>query len=214
MIKSLSIPRVLAYATLAAALATAIPRGRLAGQQSAEAFASQQPVRQLPPGKAAVSVTGEFREDGSCAVFADGVAVFKPTDSAQTSYIHGASLNLAPTGFDAQEVWCAPKGPEQPMPPLDYKERLFVVLLYAPAGKLVQLRSYDVRTGIPTVTTASHLVGAALFGMTPQVSNDSMPIRVGLMYLSGIRGKVAVTRVDTDHLVATFRITAQRTLSM
>lgn len=161
-----------------------------------------------------MSVTGEFREDGSCQVFADGAAVFSPADSARTTYIHDATLNLAPSGFDAHELWCAPKGPQQPMPPIDLNERAFVVLLYAPNGQLVTPRLYDVRNGIPTSEAASRLVGTALFGMSPQVTVDSLPIRIGLVYLTGIRGTVDVTRVDADHVVARFTFDAQPARSL
>ena len=159
--------------------------------------------------RALVKVTGEFRDDGSCEVFADGKAVFDPADSAQTTYIHDATLNLAPSGFDAHELWCAPRGPRQPMPPIDLQERAFVVLLYAPNGQLAKPRSYDVRAGIPTSEAANRLVGAALFGMSPQVTVDSLPIRIGLVYLTGIRGTVDVTRVEANRVVARFAFDAQ-----
>lgn len=161
-----------------------------------------------------VKVTGEFRDDGSCQVFADGKAVFNPADSARTTYIHDATLNLAPSGFDAHELWCAPRGPQQPMPPIDLQERVFVVLLYAPNGQLAKPRSYDVRAGIPTSEAASRLVGAALFGMSPQVTVDSLPIRIGLVYLTGIRGTVEITRVEANMVVASFAFDAQPARSL
>jgi hypothetical protein len=167
-----------------------------------------------PSKKKAVSVTGEFREDGSCQVFADGVPLFQPADRAHVSYIHDATLNVAPAGFDAHELWCTPLSPEQPMPPLDYKERLFLLMLYAPSGQLVVTRSYDVRNGIPTKATAANIVGAALFGLTPQVNEDNEPIRIGLVYLTGIRGTVIITRVDSAHVVAKFNMATQRALTL
>lgn len=162
----------------------------------------------------AVEVTGEFREDGSCQVFSDGVPVFHAADSAQTTYIRGATLNIAPSGFDAHEVWCGPRSTEQPMPPLDQTERAFVVMLYAPTGKLAEPRSYEVRTGLPTPETAPYRAGAALFGMSPQMLNDTMPLRIGLLYLAGSRGSVIITRVDVERIVGTFAIGAQRALTM
>lgn len=166
------------------------------------------------PVKAAVAVTGEFRENGSCQVFADGAPVFRPADSAQTTYIRGATLNIAPSGFDAHEVWCAKQSTEQPMPPLDQTERVFVVMLYAPTGKLAKPRTYEIRTGLPTPETAPYRAGAALFGMSPQMLNDTMPLRIGLLYLAGSRGTVVITRVDVDRIVGTFSIHAQRALTM
>ena len=164
--------------------------------------------------KTLVNVTGEFREDGSCQVFADGKAVFNPADSARTTYIHDATLNLAPSGFDAHELWCAPQGPQQPMPPIDLQERVFVVLLYAPNGQLAKPRSYEVRNGIPTSEAASRLVSTALFGMSPQVTADSLPIRIGLVYLTGIRGTVDITRVEANRIVARFAFEAQPARSL
>ncbi len=167
------------------------------------------------PRKALVNVTGEFREDGSCQVFADGKPVFNPSDSAQTTYIHDATMNLAPGGFDAHELWCAPSGPEQPtIPPIDLQARSFVVLLYAPNGQLAQPRTYDVRAGIPTSEAANRLVGTGLFGMSPQVTEDSVPIQIGLVYLMGIRGTVDIIRVDANRVVAKFAFGAQPARSL
>ncbi len=157
-----------------------------------------------------VHVTGEFFEDGSCRVDADGVSLFQAGDSARTTYVHDASLNIAPSGFDAHELWCTARGPQQPMlPPLDLHERLFVVLLYAPNGHLATVQRYEVRTGIPIAAVADHLVGAALFGMSPQLTSDSLPVRVGVVYLTGIRGSVDITHVEASRVVAKFSFEAQ-----
>lgn len=175
------------------------------------AVQAQPPVR---PMKVAVEVTGEFRENGSCQVFADGVAVFHAADSAQTKYVRGATFNIAPAGFDAHEVWCGPRSSEQPMPPLDHTERIFVIMLYAPTGRLAQPRTYQIRTGLPTPGAAPYRAGAALFGMSPQMLNDTMPLRIGLLYLSGSRGTVVIARVEADRVVGKFVIHAQRALTM
>jgi hypothetical protein len=159
-------------------------------------------------------VTGEFRADGSCQVFADSVPVFRPADSAETTYIRGATFNIAPSGFDAHEVWCAPHSPERPMPPLTPSERAFVIMLYAPTGQLAAPRSYEIIVGLPTAEFAPYRAGAALFGMSPQMLNDTMPLRMGLMYLAGSRGTVAITHVNADRIVGTFSIGAQRALTM
>lgn len=161
-----------------------------------------------------VEITGEFREDGSCQVFADGIATFQSIDSAQTTYIRGATLNMAPAGFDAHEVWCAPRSPEQPMLPLAATDRVFIVMLYAPTGKLAEPRSYEVRVGLPTRKVAPYRAGAALFGMSQQKFNDTLPVRVGLLYLAGTRGTVVITRVAKDCIVGTFSIHAQPALTM
>lgn len=161
-----------------------------------------------------MEITGEFREDGSCQVFADGIATFQSIDSAQTTYIRGATLNMAPAGFDAHEVWCAPRSPEQPMLPLAATDRVFIVMLYAPTGKLAEPRSYEVRVGLPTRKVAPYRAGAALFGMSQQKFNDTLPVRVGLLYLAGTRGTVVITRVAKDCIVGTFSIHAQPALTM
>lgn len=162
----------------------------------------------------AVEVAGEFRGDGSCQVFADGVPVFNSADSAETSYIRGAMLNTAPGGYETHEVWCAPRGPDQPMPPLDYTERLFVIMIFAPTDHLARTGSYSVRTGMATPATAPIRANAALFGMTPKIPDDTMPIRVGLIYLAGTRGTFVVSHVDSARVVGKFTMRAQRALTM
>lgn len=169
---------------------------------------------QVPPSKAGVEITGEFRDDGSCQVFANGAATFQATDSAQTTYIRGATINLAPAGFDAHEIWCAPKSPEQPMLPLDASDRVFIVMLYAPSGKLAESRSYEVRLGLPTPAVAPYRAGAALFGMSQQKFNDTLQVRMGILYLAGTRGTVVITRVGSDRIAGTFTIHAQPALTM
>ena len=164
--------------------------------------------------KSVVQVTGEFRENGSCQVFADGAAVFHPADSAQTTYIRGATLNIAPNGFESHEIWCGPRSTEQPMPPLDSAGRMFVVMLYAPTGKLAKPRVYEVRPGLPTRVNAPFRAGAALFGVSPQMLNDTMPMRIGLIYLAGSRGKVVITRVSGERIVGTFAISTRLALTM
>jgi hypothetical protein len=167
-----------------------------------------------PPSKAGVEVTGEFRDDGSCQVFANGAATFQTTDSAQTTYIRGATINLAPAGFDSHEIWCAPKSSEQPMLPLVASDRVFIVMLYAPTGKLAEPRSYEIRLGLPSPDTAPYRAGAALFGMSQQKFNDTLQVRIGLLYLAGTRGTVVITHVGTDRIVGTFSIHAQPALTM
>jgi hypothetical protein len=164
--------------------------------------------------KMLVNVTGEFREDGSCQVFADGEPVFRPADSARTTYIHDGILSLSPAAFDAHEVWCGLHGPEQLMAPLDLSERLFMVLLYAPSGKLAQAHSYEVRTETPSAENADHVVGAALFGVSRQLSSDSSPIGEGVTYLEGIRGAVGITHVEANRIVGKFTFVAQPARSM
>jgi hypothetical protein len=164
--------------------------------------------------KAGVEVTGEFRDDGSCQVFANGVPTFQIIDSAQTTYVRGATLNMAPAGFDAHEIWCAPKSPEQPMLPLVAADRVFIVMLYAPTGKLVEPRIYEIRLGLPTPDTAPYRAGAALFGMSQQKFNDTLQVRIGLLYLAGTRGNVVVAHVDSARIVGSFTIHAQPAFTM
>lgn len=159
-------------------------------------------------------ITGEFRENGTCQVFADGVAAFQAGDSAQTTYIRGATINLAPSGFDVHEIWCAAKSPDQPMLPLAATDRVFIVMVYAPTGKLAEPRSYEIRLGLPTTESAPYRAGAALFGMSQQKFNDTLPLRTGLLYLAGTRGTVAISRVAKDGIVGTFSIHGQPAFTM
>jgi hypothetical protein len=172
---------------------------------------AQSPTRR---GASGVNITGEFKANGTCEVFADGVPVFHSADSAQSTYIRGAMLNTAPSGFETHEVWCTPKSPDQPMPPLDASERAFVVMMSARSGMLIEPRSYLVRTGLATSRTAIRQANAALFGMTPQILDDSIPLRVGLMYLAGTRGTFVVTLVDSVRVVGTFSMRGQKALTM
>lgn len=201
MIKNPSLSRLLC-GWLGVAVACATLAGTLRAQSSP------------PLSKAGVELTGEFRDDGSCQVFANGAPTFKATDSARTTYIRGATINLAPTGFDAHEIWCAPKSPEQPMLPLDASDRVFIVMLYAPTGKLAEPRSYEVRLGLPSPDTAPYRAGAALFGMSQQKFNDTLPVRMGILYLAGTRGSVVISKVSTDRIAGTFTIHAQPAFTM
>ena len=153
-----------------------------------------------------VLVTGEFSESGSCQVYADGIPVFQPTDSAETTYVRDATLNIAPRGFESHEIWCGPRSPEPPSPPLDGKARMFVVMLFAPSGTLARPRTYQIRGGLPTPGNAPFRAGAGLFGVSPQMLNDTMPIRMGVLYLAGSRGTVVITRVSEERIVGTFSI--------
>ena len=207
MIGKYSVPRNLRAFMLAAATITLLAPA-VSAQTSAPA--TRDPNRTY----GSAEITGEFRENGSCQVFADGVAAFQAIDSAQTTYIRGATINLAPAGFDAHEIWCAAKSPDQPMLPLAATDRVFVVMLYAPTGKLAEPRNYEIRLGLPTQETAPYRAGAALFGMSQQKFNDTLPVRTGLLYLAGTRGTVAITRVAEDGIVGTFSIHGQPAFTM
>ncbi len=159
--------------------------------------------------KMPVSIRGEFREDGSCQVFADGRAMFNPADSARTLYIHDGILSALPSVFDAHEIWCGLRGPEQLMAPLDLSARRLMVLLYAPSGKLVQARSYEVGTGAATTENADHLAGVAVFGVQRRSARSRTKTRLG--YLEGRRGVVEITHVDTGRVVGTFAFVARAT---
>ena len=161
-----------------------------------------------------VVVTGEFSESGSCQVYADGAPVFRPADSAATTYIRDATLNIAPSGFESHEIWCGPRSTEPPSPPLDGKERMFVVMLYAPSGALARPRTYQIRAGLPTPENAPFRAGAALFGVSPQMLNDTMPIHFGVLYLAGSSGTVVITRVTAERIVGTFTIHTRPALTL
>jgi hypothetical protein len=177
-------------------------------------FAASLHAQSPRPVKTTVLVTGEFRENGSCQVFADGVAVFHLADSAETTYIRDATLNVAPSGFESHEIWCGPRSADQPAPPIDANERMFVVMLYAPTGTLAKPRTYQIRAGLPTRENAPFRAGAALFGVSPQMLNDTMPIHFGLLYLAGSRGNVVITHVMAERIVGRFTIHTRQALTM
>lgn len=161
-----------------------------------------------------VHVTGEFRADGSCQVFADSVPVFQPWDSAATTYLRSGTINVAPPGFDAHEIWCEPHSGGQPKAGLLPTDRVFVVMLYAPMGKLAEPRSYEVRLGLPSRDVAPYRAGAALFGMSAQMINDTLPLHSGAIYMVGGSGTVTVTLVENDRVAAKFDIRTKRALTL
>ena len=163
---------------------------------------------------AAVTITGNFTADGRCSVHADGVSVFTDADSARTTYIRGAMLNAAPAGFETHEIWCAPRSEDQPMPPLDARERAFLFVIFPRTGSIASVRSYRVRTGMATTTSAPSQANAALFGMSAQIKGDSTPIRIGMVYLAATRGTLLITRASENQVVGSFDIKAQPALSM
>ena len=163
---------------------------------------------------AAVSIAGKFMADGSCSVLADGIPVFTESDSARTTYIRGAMLNAAPAGFETHEVWCAPRSDDQPMPPLDARERSLLFVIFPRAGTIASAQTYSVRTGMATPTSAPGQANGALFGMSPQIKGDSTPIRIGMVYLAATRGTLVITRATETSIVGSFDVKAQPTLSM
>lgn len=162
----------------------------------------------------AVHLTGEFRADGTCQVFADSVAVFEPADSAGTTYLRSGTINIAPAGFDAHEIWCEPHTGGQPKAGLLPTDRVFVIMLYAPAGRLAEPRRYEVRLGLPSRSVAPYRAGAALFGMSPQMINDTIPLHSGAIYMAGNRGTVIITRVDGDLITGRFDIWTVRAMTL
>ncbi|MEO9226728.1 MAG: hypothetical protein ABI328_10140 [Gemmatimonadaceae bacterium] len=161
-----------------------------------------------------VHVTGEFRDDGTCQVFADSARVFQPLDSAATTYIQSGTINVAPPGFDAHEIWCEPHSGGEPRAGLLPTDRVFVVMLYAPTGKLAEPRSYEVRFGLPSRDVAPYRAGAALFGMSAQMLNDTLPIHSGAIYMVGSSGIVSITRVDGGRIAGKFDIRTKRALTL
>lgn len=161
-----------------------------------------------------VHVTGEFRADGTCQAFADSVPVFQPSDSAATTYLRSGTINVAPAGFDAHEVWCEPHSGGQPKAGLLPTDRVFVVMLYAPTGKLAEPRSYEVRFGLPSREVAPYRAGAALFGMSAQMINDTLPLHSGAIYMVGSSGIVTITMVEGDRVIGTFDIRTKRALTL
>jgi hypothetical protein len=168
----------------------------------------------LPPDVRGADLTGAFRDDGTCQVFANGSPTFAPADSAETTYIREGTFNMAPPGFEVHEIWCAPRSPDEPMLPITANDRVFIVMLFAPTGKLAQPRTYQVHLGLPSSEKAPYRAGAALFGMSQQKINDTLPLRTGLLYLAGTRGTVTITQVAPERIVGTFLIHAQASITM
>ncbi|MEO7218675.1 MAG: hypothetical protein ABI026_10825 [Gemmatimonadaceae bacterium] len=161
-----------------------------------------------------VHVTGEFRSDGTCQVFADSAPVFQPSDSAASTYIQSGTINVAPPGFDAHEIWCEPHSGGEPKAGLLPTDRVFVVMLYAPTGKLAEPRNYVVRFGLPSRDVAPYRAGAALFGMSAQMINDTLPLHSGAMYMVGSSGTVSITRVEGGRVTGKFDIRTKRALTL
>jgi hypothetical protein len=177
------------------------------------AYAQARPHAQATRIKETEHVTGEFRPDGTCQVFVDSMPVFHPADSAGTTYLRSGTINVAPAGFDAHEIWCEPHTGGVPRAGLLPTDRVFVVMLYAPNGELAKPRSYEVHLGLPSMKTAPYRAGAALFGMSVQMLNDTLSTGLGTMYMVGSSGQVIIERIDGDRVVATFSIGTRRALT-
>lgn len=158
------------------------------------------------------AVTGAFLDDGSCRVLVDGVALFTPADTPRTAHIPAAAVNLAPPGYELDEIACAANeagaGDALQLPPDRGDERALLVTVYAPQGGAARPGRYTVRgalAGDADTTGIATRAGAAVFGAhLPDVG----PGASGIRYLEAREGTVALTRLDSDRVVGTFTLRA------
>lgn len=186
------------------------PRSRLVGSAAALlVLAAGCTASARPPAtRSAHAVTGAFLDDGSCRVLVDGVALFTPGDSARSAHVAGAAVNLAPTGYELDELACAPANALSTLPPDRAGERALLVTIYVAPGTAVREKRYVVRGALAsdgdTVGIATR-AAAAVFGAP---GPDSTGPAGGVRYLEARDGIVAITRLDSEHVVGTFALRA------
>ncbi|MGI8546200.1 MAG: hypothetical protein ACR2M1_02525 [Gemmatimonadaceae bacterium] len=167
------------------------------------------------PQEVTVQIQGEFLADGSCRVTADGVPLFPESDRPRTIYLRGRALNMAPSGYDMHEIWCAPVTASEPMLPDKPKERAFFINVYPPTGKLAVAQHYIVVRGIPRSSGSATALRAniSLFGHDT-TTNGGASQGPGTTYLTGAGGDVTLTQVDSVRVVGTFRALGVRETTM
>lgn len=162
-----------------------------------------------PPASGAPHVvTGAFLDDGSCRVAVDGVSLFAPADSARSGHVGAAAVNLAPPGYELDEIACAPAGTLATLPPDRAGDRALLVTVYAAHGALARTGRYVVRgalAGDGDTTGIATRAAAAIFG-APMA--DSAGATGGVRYLEAREGTVTLTRLDGVHVVGTFSLRA------
>ncbi len=163
----------------------------------------------MPTG-AAVRIDGEFLADGSCRVTADGVPLFSEGEKPRTTYLRGRALNMAPSGYEVHEIWCAPMTAGEPMLPAHPNDRAFFINVYPPTGKLAAAQHYVVVRGVPRSSGSATALRAniSLFG------HDTTAQGPGTTYLTGAAGDVVLTQVESARVVGTFRALGVRERSM
>lgn len=161
-----------------------------------------------PARRTAHAVTGAFLDDGSCRVLVDGVALFTPADSARSAHVAAAAVNLAPAGYELDELACAPATGLATLPPDRAGERALLVTIYVAQGTAARTGRYTVRGALASdgdTTGISTRAAAAVFG-APDPDAAAQP--GGVRYLEARDGIVAVTHIDSGRVVGTFALRA------
>lgn len=161
-----------------------------------------------PAARTAQAVAGSFLDDGSCQVFVDGVALFAPGDSARSAHVADAAVNLAPAGYELDELACAPASTLATLPPDRAGERALLVTMYVAQGATARTGRYVVRGALASdgnTTGVSARAAAAVFGAP---APDSTGPAGGVRYLEARDGIVVITRLDAQHVVGTFALRA------
>lgn len=160
--------------------------------------------------KEEVEITGEFRADGSCQATAAGRPLFASSESARTFYRPPIATALPPGGSVEHDISCV-SGESS-------SSDLRSLLLQIPVFRL----------GHPPTGTYTILHLATLHGSEMTLDGAYFdPRRYGLgtrgaglggdagnVYLTGTKGTVQFTKIDSTGVVGTFRFKAIRAWSM
>lgn len=174
--------------------------------------------------KKLIKITGEFREDGSCQVFADGKPVFAPADSAVTLRIRDAAVGLIGDGIDVHQLVCGKQSLKDSVEgsaastdlrkPVTPDMRVLTIVLYSPTGSPARARTYNVQPEPPTPQTADRVATVGLLKVVTEKNNESAAVPVGLIYFVGKRGTVEVLRFEKDIVIAKFALVAEATWAL
>lgn len=154
-------------------------------------------------------VTGAFLADGSCRVLVDGVPLFTPGDSARSGRVAAAAVNLAPPGYELDEIACAPAVALATLPPDRAGDRALIVTIHVAHGAAARAGRYVVRGALASdgdTTGIATRAAAAVFGAPLPDSADAAG---GVRYLEARDGSVTLTRLDSAHVVGTFTMRAR-----
>ncbi len=146
---------------------------------------------------AEVSVTAEFRADGSCTVSVDGAQLYGVGDGARTIFLHARAVNIAPAGYELHELWCAPPSDGEPELPDTPGGRAFFVSLYAHPSAIPAAGSYTIARSIPEAGEAATHANVVVYDPA-HVPASTQPSRY---YLTGISGTVTLASTDSSHAV-------------
>lgn len=190
-----------------------------AGPNAIARYAQRRVPTIAAPSKKLIKITGEFREDGSCQVFADGKSVFEPADSAETLHIRDAAVTLSADGIDVHQLVCGKQALRDSVEgsaastdlrtPVTPDMRVLTIVLYSPTGSPVRTRSYGVQAEPPTAQTADRVATVGLVKVVSAMNSKSTAVPVGLTYFVGKRGTVEVLRFEKDVVIAKFALVAE-----